>query len=296
MPRPTTRPGGCSGWRVPLTSRKARARRTWVWVALLITDGVRLAADPEAADGEVVGGLEADRDRSGEHVALLLGVLLELRGELLDQGRVVRREPVEVGLRQLDVEVVGHHPALAGQDLGVVVALALERGGDLDRLHRAAESPGEGSGDELPRAAARTSAARSRRASFRLMCSRPVCVVAAPPAPVGRGPSVVGLRRWYPGERGPCDAQRAGDARCAWPSAAASPLVRRFGARQRAGIALARFWREWRNRQTRTVQVRVSERTWGFNSPLAHHAVKYEAPSLVVTSEGCGAGSRPPGQ
>jgi hypothetical protein len=33
---------------------------------------------------------------------------------------------------------------------------------------------------------------------------------------------------------------------------------------------LARFTREWRNRQTRTVQVRVSERTWGFNSPLAH--------------------------
>src|ERR687898_2167417 len=29
--------------------------------------------------------------------------------------------------------------------------------------------------------------------------------------------------------------------------------------------------REWRNRQTRTVQVRVSARTWGFNSPLAHH-------------------------
>jgi hypothetical protein len=28
--------------------------------------------------------------------------------------------------------------------------------------------------------------------------------------------------------------------------------------------------REWRNRQTRTVQVRVSARTWGFNSPLAH--------------------------
>ena len=28
--------------------------------------------------------------------------------------------------------------------------------------------------------------------------------------------------------------------------------------------------REWRNRQTRTVQVRVPERTWGFNSPLAH--------------------------
>ena len=25
--------------------------------------------------------------------------------------------------------------------------------------------------------------------------------------------------------------------------------------------------REWRNRQTRTVQVRVPERAWGFNSP-----------------------------
>jgi hypothetical protein len=37
---------------------------------------------------------------------------------------------------------------------------------------------------------------------------------------------------------------------------------------------LARFCkgekREWRNRQTRTVQVRVLERVWGFNSPLAH--------------------------
>src|SRR5262249_11971785 len=44
----------------------------------------------------------------------------------------------------------------------------------------------------------------------------------------------------------------------------------RFGRSSRAGIALPRFWREWRNRQTRTVQVRVPERAWGFNSPLAH--------------------------
>src|SRR5690625_6730084 len=28
--------------------------------------------------------------------------------------------------------------------------------------------------------------------------------------------------------------------------------------------------REWRNWQTRTVQVRVPARAWGFNSPLAH--------------------------
>ncbi|SBS72832.1 conserved hypothetical protein [uncultured Microbacterium sp.] len=28
--------------------------------------------------------------------------------------------------------------------------------------------------------------------------------------------------------------------------------------------------REWRNRQTRWLQVPVPERAWGFNSPLAH--------------------------
>ena len=29
--------------------------------------------------------------------------------------------------------------------------------------------------------------------------------------------------------------------------------------------------REWRNRQTRWLQVPVPERAWGFNSPLPHH-------------------------
>ena len=33
---------------------------------------------------------------------------------------------------------------------------------------------------------------------------------------------------------------------------------------------VVRHLREWRNRQTRTVQVRVPVRAWGFNSPLAH--------------------------
>ena len=31
-----------------------------------------------------------------------------------------------------------------------------------------------------------------------------------------------------------------------------------------------RSTREWRNRQTRWLQVPVPERAWGFNSPLAH--------------------------
>ena len=36
--------------------------------------------------------------------------------------------------------------------------------------------------------------------------------------------------------------------------------------------------REWRNRQTRTVQVRVPERVWGFNSPLAHQHDRLSSP------------------
>ncbi len=35
--------------------------------------------------------------------------------------------------------------------------------------------------------------------------------------------------------------------------------------------------REWRNWQTRTVQVRVPVRAWGFKSPLAHQEKAPEA-------------------
>ena len=110
---------------------------------------LRLAPDPEPARGQVVGLLELDADRAREDVALRVRVVLDLVGELVGEGAVVRREAVEVDLAQLDVEVVGHHPPLAAEDLGVVVALALERGRDLHRLHRAAERAREGAGDEV---------------------------------------------------------------------------------------------------------------------------------------------------
>jgi hypothetical protein len=38
--------------------------------------------------------------------------------------------------------------------------------------------------------------------------------------------------------------------------------------------------REWRNWQTRTVQVRVPERAWGFKSPLAHHVLSQDIGKL----------------
>ena len=84
-----------------------------------------------------------------EDVALRVGVVLDLVGELVGERGVVRREPVEVDLAELDVEVVGHHPPLAAEDLRVVVALALQRGRDLHRLHRTAEGAREGAGDEV---------------------------------------------------------------------------------------------------------------------------------------------------
>ena len=44
-------------------------------------------------------------------------------------------------------------------------------------------------------------------------------------------------------------------------------------------VVASNLAREWRNRQTRTVQVRVPVRAWGFNSPLAH---QYETAAYQV--------------
>jgi hypothetical protein len=53
-------------------------------------------------------------------------------------------------------------------------------------------------------------------------------------------------------------------------ASAVPPPVRHYGATLSTLQAALPDAREWRNRQTRTVQVRVPERAWGFNSPLAH--------------------------
>jgi hypothetical protein len=74
-------------------------------------------------------------------------MVLELVDEVLLERATESDDALEVGGGQLDVEVVGHQPALAAQHLRVVVALALQGGGDLDGLHRAAEGPGEDAGD-----------------------------------------------------------------------------------------------------------------------------------------------------
>ena len=52
--------------------------------------------------------------------------------------------------------------------------------------------------------------------------------------------------------------------------------------------------REWRNRQTRTVQVRVPVMEWGFNSPLAHDETADPSGSAVFVFPDCGCGVAAP--
>ena len=52
--------------------------------------------------------------------------------------------------------------------------------------------------------------------------------------------------------------------------------------------------REWRNRQTRTVQVRVPVMEWGFNSPLAHDEAADPTGSAVFVLPGCCCGVAAP--
>ena len=50
--------------------------------------------------------------------------------------------------------------------------------------------------------------------------------------------------------------------------------------------------REWRNRQTRTVQVRVPVMEWGFNSPLAHDETADPSGLRFLFSSPCVASAR----
>ena len=51
---------------------------------------------------------------------------------------------------------------------------------------------------------------------------------------------------------------------------------------------------EWRNWQTRRIQVPVIARSWGFNSPLAHPTKSSNCRSLIEIGAGerCGLGSQ----
>ena len=149
VPRPIDQTGGLQrvAGAVDLEHRASAARLGVGGVAG--HRGLGATADAEPAGGQVVGLLEDDADRSREDVALLVGMVAQLLAEVVAERRVVRREPLQVGLRELDVEVVGDQPSVPAEDLCVVVALALQGRGDLDRLHRGSERLGKGTGDHL---------------------------------------------------------------------------------------------------------------------------------------------------
>ena len=72
VPRPTTSPGGCRGCWLPLTSMRARARRTWVWVAVPTTLACASLRMRNRPVDRSLGLLEPDPDRAGEDVGLAL--------------------------------------------------------------------------------------------------------------------------------------------------------------------------------------------------------------------------------
>ena len=128
---------------------------------------LRLAADPEPAGGEVLGGLEVDADRAREDVALVVGVVLELVAQLARHRGVVRREPLEVGLGELHVEA-GWAPS-GGRGRGSARCCRTRAGGP--RRSRPAAprcgTPWRTRRRWPARDVARSSAVRPRVASFR---------------------------------------------------------------------------------------------------------------------------------
>ncbi|EGJ75983.1 hypothetical protein STTU_3195 [Streptomyces sp. Tu6071] len=110
--------------------------------------GERAAADAVEAGVEVLGTFQVDLDGTHERVPLLLRVVAHHARQLVAELPGVRAEALEVGGAQLDDEVVGHDGPVTVPDRRVVVALALERSGDLDGLHLGLEDLREGAVDQ----------------------------------------------------------------------------------------------------------------------------------------------------
>ena len=77
--------------------------------------------------------------RADERVALLAGVLVHGRAQLVAEGGLPLPEPVVVGAAELHDEGVRRDRAVAADDRRLVVALAPQRARDLDGLHLTAE-------------------------------------------------------------------------------------------------------------------------------------------------------------
>jgi hypothetical protein len=104
-------------------------------------------ADLEDAGGQLVVALEPDGHLVEDLVALVVDVLGDHVGELVGELLGPLTQVAEVGGPEAhDVDVRRQDPALA-DDGALLVGLALERLGDLGRVHLALEDAGEGEAD-----------------------------------------------------------------------------------------------------------------------------------------------------
>src|SRR5207237_1036497 len=190
----------------------------------------------EGAGMHLVVGLELDLHRSEEDVPLVARVLARRVGKLAHQRVVDVDEPIAILLAQQDREVVGDHGSAPDVDRPVVVEFAYEPATELHWPQATAEGASERA---LDHAFQPTFEAFQAHQCF-----------------TGSASGAVEF------------------AQCAPPG-----TDRRTSARSRADIVGPRAivtlssLGEWRNWQTRRIQVPVSARTWGFKSPLAHHSV-----------------------
>ena len=155
--------GAAAEHRVPVRERQGRAARspapptprrvrrgTAGGLGAVDAAGDRLAADPEDAGVEVLDQLEAATvTGADELVPLLVGVLAHHRGELGAQRLGVHRRGVRSrAAPSSTMKSLGTIVRPRVDDRGPVVALALQRRGDLDGLDLGLERPRERAADD----------------------------------------------------------------------------------------------------------------------------------------------------
>ena len=118
---------------------------------LRIGRGQSGAADVKNAGVGLAVDLEADGHRTDERVPLIGGVLTHDLCQLVLERLGVRPEPLVVGGRKSDAELIGDEDAGRADRLAVV-GLAAQRRCQLDRLHTALEYARERAFDEAAQA------------------------------------------------------------------------------------------------------------------------------------------------
>src|SRR6266511_3117470 len=265
--------------------------------------GLDAAHHPEKPLAEGVVGLQLDPGRAHHRPVVLAGGVHHQGGQLAGQRPLVVGEALPVPWRQLDaVEVVDIDPA--DPYLAAVLDRPDEALAQLDRLHPGAEGPREQpfdgalqaplevpekthpgtiaarSGDHpvgagLPGALRWTSVSPREASGGQLLPGEALVRHSSDFRPIRTCAACCNVPRpaavYPPWPRNPVPASGSRHPCCT----TGTKLVASRGTAGRiAGMAAAtircRSSGEWRNWQTRRIQVPVSARTWGFKSPFAH--------------------------